>query len=192
MRELKRPDDGFGKADALRQKIEEIENQYRAGGEAGTPSCPPSVPEESKPAVTKAMNLLLYRPRTEKELRDRLEREGFQKEEADCAVAYVSYFGYLNDWKYAENYVLSGGSGKSRAVLRSELSRKGVGEGPIEAAMELLETDDRTVAEQLLRKRYGEPHPMEEKELRRAAGFLGRRGFASSVVWGVLREYQKE
>ncbi len=151
----------------------------------------PVVSEEWKPAVSKAMNLLLYKPRTEKELRERLEQCGFEKEAVQAALRYVSWYGYLNDRKYAEQYVLSNEGKKSRRVLRADLTEKGVGEGAIEAAMELLETDDRSVCNALLLKRYGEPHRMEEKELRRAAGFLGRKGFVSSTVWGALRDYQK-
>lgn len=176
-------------AEELKQQIADIENLGRAGTDGG--SCPPQVPEEWRPAVAKAMNLLLYRPRTEKELRERLTGQEYEQDAVECAIQYVSYYGYLNDWKYAESYVLSSCSRKSRSILRAELSRKGVGEGAIEDALELIETDEREVAGALLQKRYGEPHLFDEKELRRAVGYLGRKGFASSVVWGVIRDYQK-
>ncbi|MDO4490167.1 MAG: regulatory protein RecX [Lachnospiraceae bacterium] len=179
-------------AEELRQEILEIENRDRAGVQQETVPCSSlSVPEEYRPAVQKAMNLLLYKPRTEKELRERLESCDYEPEAVNCAIRYVSHFGYLNDWKYAESYVYCNGSRKSRGMLRSELTRKGVGEGAIQAALELLETDEHQLAEELLRKRYGDPHEFDERELRRAAGFLGRKGFSSSLVWGVLRDYQK-
>lgn len=175
----------------LKQQIAKIENRNRAGDMAEAGSCPPLVEENHKPAVTKAMNLLLYQPRTEKELRDRLDRAGFEAEAVQCALEYVSFFGYLNDWTYAENYCLSQAGKKSRGMIRSELTRKGVGEGPIEAALELLETDEQELAMALLLKKYGEPHDTDEKELRRMFGFLSRKGFGSSVIWGCLHEYQK-
>lgn len=175
----------------LRQQIAEIENTNRTGDAAMGAPCPPLVSEVCKPAVAKAMNLLLYKPRTEKELRERLQKNGYEAEAVKCALEYVSYYGYLNDWKYAESYVLSNGNRKSRGVLRAELTGKGVGEGAIEAALELLETDEKDLAEELLVKRYGEPHAFDEKELRRAVGFLGRKGFSSSLVWSVIRDYQK-
>ncbi|MCQ2499895.1 MAG: recombination regulator RecX [Lachnospiraceae bacterium] len=178
-------------AEELRQQIAEIENANRAGAEAGAGSCPPLVTEEWKPAVSKAMNLLLYKPRTEKELKERLLQNGYEVDAVNFALQYVSYYGYLNDWKYAESYVMSNGNRKSRGVLRAELTGKGVGEAAIEAALELLETDERELAEELLRKRYGDPHEFDEKELRRAVGFLGRKGFSSSLVWSVIRDYQK-
>ncbi|MDO4617490.1 MAG: regulatory protein RecX [Lachnospiraceae bacterium] len=177
-------------AELLRKQIREIETADRAGDGIESRSCPSSIPAIWKPAVNKAMNLLLYRPRTEKELRDRLSGCGYEPNAVDFALNYVSYYGYLNDTRYAEGYVLSRGSGKSRSALRRELSVKGVDEASIEAAMELLETDERTIVEELLRKRYGMPHRMDERELRRAAGYLGRKGFAVSLVWGALREYQ--
>lgn len=184
-------DDQRMSADELKQQLTEIENRNRAGVQAEADLCPPQFSEEWKPAIAKAMNLLLYRPRTEKELKERLERNGFEPEAVRAALQYVSYYGYLNDWKYAENYVLSNGNRKSRGILRAELTGKGIGEAAIEAALELLETDEEELAEALLIKRYGEPHSFDEKELRRAVGFLGRKGFASSLVWSVIRDYQR-
>lgn len=149
--------------------------------------------EESreKEAIRKAMRLLVSRDRSEQELRDRLAREGYDPESAEAAIEYVKSYGYVNDRRYAENYVMSAGSRKSRAALRSFLQDKGIAGEEIENALEELPGDETELIGQLLVKKAGQPHKMEEKELRRALGCLARKGFSSGDIWKVIREYQE-
>ncbi|MBR2188492.1 MAG: regulatory protein RecX [Eubacterium sp.] len=141
-------------------------------------------------AVQKAMSLLLHQSRTEKELRNRLAMSGFEQEEVEEAVAYVSSFGYLNDRRYAENYVLSYSGKKSRRAIREGLLEKGVSEEEADAALAELQTDEQGLILSLLRKKAGDPHLLQEGELRRVLSFLGRRGFSSGDVWKAIRKYQ--
>lgn len=149
--------------------------------------------EESreKEAIRKAMRLLVSRDRSEQELRERLAREGYDPESAGTAIDYVKSYGYVNDRRYAENYVMSAGSKKSRAALRSFLQEKGIAGEEIENALEELPGDETELIGQLLVKKAGQPHKMEEKELRRALGYLARKGFSSGDIWKVIREYQE-
>ena len=107
------------------------------------------------------------------------------------AIEYVKSYGYVNDRRYAENYVMSAGSRKSRAALRSFLQDKGIAGEEIENALEELPGDETELIGQLLVKKAGQPHKMEEKELRRALGCLARKGFSSGDIWKVIREYQE-
>ena len=143
-------------------------------------------------AIQKAMRLLVVRDRSEKELRERLAREGYLVTEIDAALNYVKSFGYINDRRYAENYVMSAGGKKSKAVLRLFLQEKGIDETIIETALEILPAEETELIRQLLMKKAGQPHRMDEKELRRAYGYLARKGFSSGDIWKVFREYQAE
>ena len=143
-------------------------------------------------AMQKAMRLLVVRDRSEKELRERLAKEGYLLEEIDAALDYVKSFGYINDRRYAENYVMSAGGKKSRAVLRLFLQEKGIDEAMIEMALETVPVEETKLIRQLLEKKAGQPHRMDEKELRRVYGYLARKGFSSGDIWKVLREYQEE
>lgn len=93
-------------------------------------------------ARKKALKKLLVRDRSEKELREILRREGFQEAETEDAVEYVKSFGYVNDRRYAENYVMSAGRKKSRSALRSFLLEKGISEEDTEAALAELPGDE--------------------------------------------------
>ncbi len=147
--------------------------------------------DDHKRAASKAMQLLLYRQRTEKELRAKLYEKGFSEEASEAAIAYVKSFGYLDDRRYAEVYLHSQKEKKSRAVIRRELQDKGVSSAWIDLAFEEEPEEEGKIIYSLLCKRAGEPHRMEEKELRRQVQYLIRKGFPSSDIWKQLRKYQE-
>ena len=136
------------------------------------------------------MRLLLYRPRSESELRQRLCSEGYTPEETEEAIAYVSGFGYLNDRRFAENYARSQQMRTSRRVIRMDLEKRGVEASVIEAALEELDLPEEETLSCLLEKRAGSPHRLNEKEMRRVSGYLFRRGFAAGAVRRAIRDYE--
>ncbi len=143
-------------------------------------------------AREKAMNLLLYRPRSEAELRKRLSDAGYAPEETEDALSYVKRFGYVNDRRFAENYARSRQDRAGRRVIRAELRQKGVDDALIDEALEELETPEEDILAALLRKKAGPPHEPDEREMRRLFGFLSRRGFSTSAVMSAIRQYQSE
>ena len=147
---------------------------------------------EDLKAASKAMQLLLYRQRTEKELREKLYEKGFSENASEAAIAYVKSFGYLDDRRYAEVYLHSQKGKKSRAVIRREMQEKGVSSEWINLAFEEEPAGEDEVIWSLLCKRAGEPHKMDEKELRRQVQYLARKGFSSSDIWKQVRKYQDE
>lgn len=145
--------------------------------------------DEILKAKDKALSLLNYRMRTEKELKSKLIAAGFSEEAADEAIEYVKSFGYLDDRAYADQYVASRRAVKGDIVLRRELREKGVDDEIISEAFEENETDPVTTAFALIVKKYGGPHSLDEKEYRRAFGFLARRGFAAHDIYDALKSY---
>ena len=142
-------------------------------------------------AIRKAMNLLLYRPRSEMELQDKLREAGFEDESVSHAMSYVRSFGYLNDRRFAENYVLTYQHKKSRMVLKMDLRAKGVDEIYIENALEAIPVDEKQIMMELLLKKSGHPHRLDDKEYRRCSAFLARKGYAVSDIAQVIRSYQE-
>ena len=150
---------------------------------------------EEKPvhsaAVRKAMNLLLHRDRTERELRSRLEAGGFSADEIDDAIAYTASFGYVNDRRYAENYAISFSGKKSRRMIAADLRQRGVDEIWIEEAVAGLPEDESDQIMGLIRKRAGEPHVLDEAEKRRLHGYLARRGFGTGEIVRLIRSFER-
>ena len=142
-------------------------------------------------ARRRALKKLLARDRSQQELCQLLRKEGFGEEQIRDAVEYARSFGYVNDRRYAENYVMSAGKKKSRSAMRSFLQEKGVSPEHIEEALSGLPEEEGEVIRQLLLKKAGAPHPMEEKELRRVFAYLARRGFAGNDIWRELKNFQE-
>ena len=142
-------------------------------------------------AREKALDILLYRMRSEKELYDKLIEKGYPEEECADALEYVKHFGYVNDAEYARQYVYSRCGTRGRLLLKKELRDKGIDDELIEAALEEL-PESHEVLLSLLEKKYGEPHELDEKEFRRAYSFLLRKGFNTSAVIAALKEYRLE
>jgi regulatory protein len=148
--------------------------------------------EESYGAVKKAMNLLLCRDRSEKELRERLLKEEFDPRAVCDAIDYVRSFGYIDDARFAENYVASFLGKKSRRAMHSELEQKGVDDDLIDQALQTVPEDESDQIMKLLRKKAGEPHKLDDGEKRRVIGFLGRRGFSGGDIWKAIRAFESE
>lgn len=149
-------------------------------------------PEEQKKARRKAMQLLEHMDRTEKSLSDRLGQAGFSKEAVEDAIHYVKSYGYVDDLRYARNYISYRVEIKSRQKLLAELSVKGVSrETAVKAwdeVAELYEPDEQEVLRRTVEKKYSVHTELDEKEMRRLKGYLLRRGFSYEDIRHVLEE----
>ncbi len=135
-----------------------------------------------------ALRLLTGRDFTVRALLQRLLQKGFNRSEAVAAVERLEAEGYLQDRRFAERFVSTvRESGRFVGYrLRQELVRRGVDEA---LADELLhedgaQDDQLERAQGVLSRRYPGFDPLlaDDRERRRVAGFLQRRGYTVSVV----------
>lgn len=149
-------------------------------------------PEEQKKARKKALLLLEHMDRTEKGLSDRLRQAGFSIEAVEDAMEYVRSYGYLNDERYAENYISYRMGSKSRQKILQELAGKGIDRETAlqawERAAEVMEPDERALLRASVEKKYTVGSTLDEKEMRRLYGYLIRRGFSYGDIAYVLEE----
>lgn len=147
--------------------------------------------DEHKKAAAKAMKLLLQQDRTEKNLRERLEKAGYQKDAVAYAIEYVKGFGYVDDARYATNYVSYHKSEKSRMELQQKLLQRGV---PSDIIREVLQDygreDEQTAVRLLLKKKLkGRTlSEMEYAEKNKVAAYLARKGYSGSVIRQAMAE----
>ena len=148
--------------------------------------------EEHKRAAKKAMKLLEHMDRTEKGLSDRLRQAGFSAEAVEDAMNYVRSYGYLNDDRYAENYISFRMGTKSRQKILSELQMKGVDRQTAleawEEMEELMEPDERAVLRKTIEKKYASDTELDEGQMRRLYGYLARRAFRYEDISHTLEE----
>lgn len=144
-------------------------------------------------ARLRAMRLLEHMDRTEKNLRMKLCRDGYQPEVADQAIEYVKAYGYVDDKRYAYRYMRSRQGEKGRRRLFQELYQKGVSESVVQEAWEELcldgEVEDKAdrIA-RLIEKKVGGQTNLSAREYRRLANFLMCRGFAWEDISAVFEE----
>ena len=145
-----------------------------------------------KRAKLRALHLLSDMDRTEKTQSKKLRLGLYPQEIIDAAVEYVRSFGYLNDARYAENFVRSRQGMKSRREIRAQLLQKGVPSEMIDDAFEACgeEGGEADAIRRLLEKKRFDPVCADEREIQRLYGYLARKGFSYETVRQVIQNYE--
>jgi regulatory protein len=134
-------------------------------------------------AIESALRLLSYRPRSERELRERLARKGFDWRVVRATLARLRELGYLDDAAFARFWTETRQAyrPRSRRLAESELRRRGIGREEAEAAT--AEISDEEAAYEAARRRLAALAGLEYARFReRLGGFLTRRGFSYGVA----------
>ena len=146
-----------------------------------------------KRAKLRAMHLLEDMDRSESALREKLRQGLYPPEAVEAAISYVKSFGYLDDARYAENFVQSRKASKIRREILYQLCQKGVsreiaqqvveecfdGQGETEAILKIIEkkrVDLRTATPEQMQKLYGH---------------LARKGFRYEDIRQVIQNYDE-
>lgn len=139
----------------------------------------------TRTAYDKALGLLARREHSRRELKQKLERGGFARDESAVALERLGDQGYQDDDRFAASLFRSrAGQGYGPARIRAELRSQGVSDATIRELMENTEIDWHDLAASQLRRRYGGPSADPAERARRAQ-FLLRRGFAAATVRGL-------
>lgn len=147
--------------------------------------------KECRKAAEKAMNLLLQQDRTTKELQDRLYRVGFSEQAVAYAMEYVTSFGYLDDVRYAVNYISFHKGNRSKKELHYKLLNKGIDAETLALAWEDYEpADEQEALAHLLRKRLKGKSlaEMDYTERNKVTAYLARKGFALPAIRRAMQE----
>ena len=148
---------------------------------------------EEKNAIKKCLSLLEYRDRSKQQLREKLAGAGFSPGAVDTAVDYAEGFGYLDDRRFAENYVRTHCEKQSRMQMRGKLRESGVSEEYIDDALELYRDEEEQAAEAFLKSRTAalvnasekeEQYAEKQKLIRKAMS----KGFSYSTIISVLEK----
>lgn len=145
-----------------------------------------------------AMGYLSYGARTEREVRQKLIRSGFDEHVAEDTVARLRELGYLDDAAYARSYVearfRNRGYGPGR--LRGDLLRRGIAAALIDAVL-----DDLTEQEDMLEaaRRHAEKRwprladePDARKRRKKLSDYLVRRGFSYDIACSIIDELENQ
>jgi regulatory protein len=138
--------------------------------------------EARREALHAATRLVAARPRSEREVRDRLRRRRFPQPAVDAAVGRLIELGFLNDETFARFWAESrqGARPSSRRLIATELRRKGVAAEAASAATATISDDE--AAYEAASRRLRSLRSLEYQRFRERLGaFLTRRGFSYDV-----------
>ena len=137
-------------------------------------------------ARTDSQRFIEYSERSTGQLRNKMISLGYSAETAEATVEWAVKYGFVDDNRFSEMFAASKIMGKLR--LKVELNKRGVGEEAISHILSSLsdESEFSDVAA-AVRKKYG-GIVNRETAVRRAAGWLERRGYSGEFIHRILRE----
>lgn len=141
------------------------------------------IPDEDR-AMQYAFRVLGYRQRSEREMRQRLERKGFSAAIIDRTLKELFRLGLLDDREFARCWI-SARPGRGPALLKQELRQKGIDR---DLAEEMITTGISPTSEcssawdVAVRATRNRTAPIDQAELLRIRRLLQRRGFSYEVI----------
>ena len=131
-----------------------------------------------------ALKYLSYKLRTEKEVRMKLQDDGFHSDSNEKALEELTALGYINNKIFVQKYVYDRSKlkPKSKKLIKMELLGKGIQEDIIDEVLNDWNVDEASVAESLVKRKFGKYDLEDEKIKRKAYMFLKHRGFCHDVI----------
>lgn len=142
-------------------------------------------------AKLRSMNLLQSKDYTRKQLEDKLRQGDYPQECIDEALAYVESYGYIDDRRYARDFIEYHLQTKSRMRIETDLMKKGISKDIIREVFDELNDmgigqDETAMIRDLLTKRKYCVDTASRQEQQKMYGYLYRRGFSQDAIMKAL------
>ncbi|MFW5632343.1 MAG: regulatory protein RecX [Acetivibrio ethanolgignens] len=133
-------------------------------------------------ARQKAVAVLKRADQSESELRRKLKQSEYPEEIIEKTIAYVYSYHYLNDERYAKNYIRYKSDTKSRRQIVNELRQKGVSKEVVDTVLEETAGDDTEAIRRAIRKKTSDVEALEYEQKQKLAAYLYRKGFMEEDI----------
>jgi regulatory protein len=142
-------------------------------------------------AMSRALDFLGYRARSEREVRDRLRRYGYGDETVEGLIGRLKELGYLDDEDFARLVAREKARRYGPRRVSAELRRSGVDAETVRQVVdeEFAGRSELEEARSVAAQRYNRGGSA--AEARRVYGFLVRRGYSVEVCAEIAREYRE-
>lgn len=153
-----------------------------------------------KRARLRGMNLLQKMDRTESDIRHKLSEGGYPNVVIDNAIEYLKSYHYIDDARYASDYIRFKRDSMSRREIARKLSEKGISSEVIEmqfAGMEEYDSDtaenhEKALIAKLLKKRLGtavdQLSELNYEDRMKLFSYFYRKGFSMDMVEKAYRD----
>ena len=133
-------------------------------------------------AKARALKILEYADRTERQLRDKLKEGDFPPFAVDEAVAYVQGLHYQDDRRFAESYIRSRRDQKSRYEISNELRLKGIDSALADEVLDEAELMGEDTVCRLFLKKYGTKDLTDPSIYQKAFRYFAGKGFSYEEI----------
>ncbi|MEK7450999.1 MAG: regulatory protein RecX [Patescibacteria group bacterium] len=154
--------------------------------------------EEFEKFYNKALKFLSYRPRSEKEIRDKLFQKKASSEVIEKVIQKLKEQKFIDDEEFAKLWIESRNRSKPRSLrlIKLELKRKGITEEQIESGIKNQESGIKTDLEQaksLVEKRIKRLRSLDRQKIYEKLGrFLASKGFGWDTIKQSIDEVLNE
>ncbi|MDO4168458.1 MAG: regulatory protein RecX [Lachnospiraceae bacterium] len=142
-------------------------------------------------AKNKALSLLQCRSYTKKDMEQKLMRTGYPGAIIAQVMDFLNEYHFLNDEAYVRSYIEIQGQRKSRLQMQQELQMKGISKGLFcQIWEEQPEDKEEMTLRQQLEKRIRAKGPVTSENFQKYYAFFMRKGYHSSMILSLLKEYK--
>ncbi len=147
----------------------------------------------TKRAKLRAMYLLKTIDRTEADVRRKLKEGLYPQIVIDAAISYVKSYHYIDDTRYAGNYIAYKTGSLSRSEIKQKLLLKGINKELIEEQLAEHRKDgseaERELIRRLMLKKCRELPLSDYQEKNKLFAYLYRKGFTIGDIENVYKEF---
>lgn len=133
-------------------------------------------------AKQKALAILKVMDRTEKELILKLKQADYTDEIISAVIEYMKSYHYIDDAKYAANYIYCKKNSKSRRQLQTDLMQKGIEKEQMEEAFLQEYDDEETAIKKAIYKKNKDIETMTKEDKLKLSAYLYRKGFSMDII----------
>ncbi len=133
-------------------------------------------------AKQKGLAILKFMDRTEQELALKLKQADYTDSIISEVIAYIKSYHYIDDERYAVNYIRSRKDSKSKRQIYAELIQKGIEKMYIEQAFCEEYEDEEEAIRKAIGKKTKDISSMTEEEKMKLTSSLYRKGFPLDLI----------
>ena len=148
------------------------------------------IESEKNLAFNKAINYINTSLKTSKQLRDYLNKKGYDKITIDYVIDKLKEYNFLNDRQFAESYINTYRNKYGQNMLKNKLFEKGVNKDIIEEVLNDFETEE-TIIDKLLLKKIGNKQ-FDNDLYAKCLRFLAGRGFSFEEINSAIKRYKQQ
>lgn len=145
-------------------------------------------------AKKRGMNLLQKMDRTEADVRGKLAEGGYPIEAIDASIDYLKSFHYIDDLRYAEDYIRFKSNNKSRKAIIQKLNEKGIAKNIIDEAINNFYEEEgqelELIRKLMLKKCKDNISALEYSEKQKLFSYLYQKGFSIYDIEKVYNQCQ--